>query len=89
MKKLITTGLLMASAIIFVPSTEAKAAETSVGAVAANAAPQYYRQNRRVRTVTRTRIVRRGYRTYREVYRTTYRANGRVVTRLISRTRIR
>ena len=92
MKKLLTTGLLMASAIIFVPLTEAKSAETSNTAISANAAPQIYvqRRNRRgVRVVNRTRIVRRGFRTYRETIQTRYQPNGRVTTRVISRVRIR
>lgn len=89
MKKLLTTSLLMASAIIFVPSTEAKSAEISNTAISANAAPQVYRQNRRVRVVTSTRIVRQGRRTYRETIQTRYQANGRVTTRVISRVRIR
>jgi hypothetical protein len=91
MKKLLTTGLLMASAIIFVPSIEAKAAETSNTAISANSAPQIYVQRRRrpLRIVNRTRIVRVGYRTYRETIQTRYQPNGRVTTRVISRIRIR
>lgn len=42
-----------------------------------------------IRTVTRTRTVRRGGALYRETYRTNYFRNGRVVTRLIRRVRIR
>ena len=45
--------------------------------------------NRRVRTVTQTRIVRQGYRTIRETIRITYFPNGRTTTQVISRTRIR
>jgi hypothetical protein len=91
MKKLLTTGLLMASAIIFVPSIEAKSAETSNTAISANSAPQIYVQRRRrpLRIVNRTRIVRVGYRTYRETIQTRYQPNGRVTTRVISRIRIR
>jgi hypothetical protein len=77
-----------------VPSIEARAAEktSSIAVLEANASPQIYRQrrNRRVtRVVTRTRIVRRGYRIYREVVQYRYRPNGRVTVRVLSRTRIR
>lgn len=44
---------------------------------------------RRARTYYRTRYVRYGYRTYRETYRITYLRNGRVISRLVSRTRVR
>jgi hypothetical protein len=44
--------------------------------------------NRRVRTVTRTRITRVGRYTYRETYRITYLPNGRTRTQIISRVRI-
>ncbi|HEY8559138.1 MAG TPA: hypothetical protein VIL74_01960 [Pyrinomonadaceae bacterium] len=48
-----------------------------------------WRSNRRVRTVTQTRIVRQGFRTFRETLRITYLPNGRTTTQVISRTRIR
>lgn len=90
MKKLLTTSLLLASAVIFIPSTEAKAAETNSANLAANSADPQVRWNRRgARIVNRTRIVRRGMRTYREVWQTRYQPNGRVTTRMISRVRIR
>ncbi|MGI9035167.1 MAG: hypothetical protein ACR2GD_03900 [Pyrinomonadaceae bacterium] len=44
---------------------------------------------RRVRVVTRTRFVHRGFRTYRETIQTRYLPNGRVITRVISRVRVR
>jgi hypothetical protein len=48
------------------------------------------RYNRRgVRVVTRTRIVRQGWRTYRETIQIRYLPNGRTTTRVISRVRIR
>lgn len=47
------------------------------------------RYNRRARTYYRTRYVRYGWRTYRETYRITYLPNGRVISRLVSRTRVR
>lgn len=45
--------------------------------------------NSRVRTLYRTRLVRRGYRVYRETYRIMYLPNGRINTRLVSRVRVR
>ena len=48
-----------------------------------------WRNNRRVRTVTQTRIVRQGFRTFRETLRITYLPNGRTRSQIISRTRIR
>jgi hypothetical protein len=96
MKKFLTLSLLLASAAIFVPSAaEAKTNEASSNAAleASAVEPQTRRQrrrwNRRVRVVNRVRIVRRGYRTYREVWQYRYRPNGRVTARLISRVRIR
>jgi len=96
MKKFLALSLMLGSAVLFVPAAEAKAADTnsSTAILEANASPQIYRQNRRwnrrgVRIVNRTRIVRVGYRTYREVIQYRYLPNGRVTTRVISRTRIR
>lgn len=94
MKKLLTTALLFASVIIFVPSTEAKTVSNNL-AVHNAADPQINvrigqpGRNRRVRVVNRTRIVRRGFRTYRETIQTRYQPNGRVTTRVINRVRIR
>lgn len=74
MKKFLTLTLLFVSAIIFVPSMEAKTTDSNAnGAGDANYQRQnrnYQRrnQNRRVRIVNRTRTVRRGYRVYLEVY---------------------
>ncbi len=45
-------------------------------------------RNNRIRTVRTTRIVRRGYRTYRETYLVRYYPNGRTTTTLIDRDRI-
>lgn len=99
MKKFLALSILFGSAIMFMPAVEAKAAtaEKISSAIELNAssAAQWQRQrnrrwqNRRVRVVTRTRIVRRGYRTYREVVQYRYLPNGRVQVRVISRTRIR
>lgn len=98
MKKFLTLALLLGSSVMFVPSAEAKAAEkNSAASLEANAAtPQIYNQrqrrrwnNRRARVVTRVRIVRIGYRSYREVVQYRYLPNGRVTVRVLSRTRIR
>jgi Ni/Co efflux regulator RcnB len=48
-----------------------------------------WRNNRGVRTVTQTRIVRQGFRTFRETVQIKYFPNGKVTTKLLSRTRIR
>lgn len=94
MKKFLALSLILGAAAIFAP-TATKAAETNSATINFSESPQnrYYqnqRWNRRgARVVNRTRIVRRGYATYREVWQTRYQPNGRVVTRLLSRTRIR
>lgn len=67
MKKFLTLTLLFVSAIIFVPSMEAKTTDSNANG-AGDANYQRRNQNRRVRIVNRTRTVRRGYRVYREVY---------------------
>ena len=79
----------------FVVSAEAKSVNSANEnvTVAANAAPQWqrnrqYRRYERRRSVTRTRLVRYGRRTYRETYVITYWPNGRTDTRLISRQRV-
>jgi hypothetical protein len=93
MKKILSLSIILAAAAVFVP--QAMAADSGSSALAElNAAPQIYTQRQRInrrgaRIVTRTRIVRRGFRTYREVWQYRYQPNGRVVTRLLSRTRIR
>lgn len=89
MKKIITLSFLLVSF-----------AFTATFASAQSYIPQQdrYNQNRRndrnwrnnrVRTVTQTRIVRQGFRTYRETIQIKYLPNGRTQTRVISRTRIR
>jgi hypothetical protein len=45
--------------------------------------------NRGVRVVTQTRVIRQGYRTFRETVQIKYFPNGKVTTKVISRTRIR
>jgi CO/xanthine dehydrogenase Mo-binding subunit len=83
--------------IVFAPLQEAKAAEATsnvLSTAAAATASQWRQQDRQwrnrrgVRVVNRTRIVRRGFRTYREVVQYRYRPNGSVTVRIVSRTRI-
>jgi outer membrane receptor for ferrienterochelin and colicin len=96
MKKLLVLTLTLASFGFFGLGSEGTGAKAST---VATATPQvqieigsqrnrWRRNNRRVRRVTQTRIVRRGYRTYRETYLITYFWNGRTDSRLISRERI-
>lgn len=91
MKKILALTLLLGSSAVFVPAAE----KNSTASTELNASPQIYtrtqqRINRRgARIVRRTRIVRQGFRTYREVIETRYQPNGRVVTRVVSRTRVR
>jgi hypothetical protein len=90
MKKLLTLSILSLSILGTASLAEAK----SVSPEKENSAQiQRYgqpgRYNRRVRVVNRTRIVRVGFRTYRETIQTRYLPNGRTVTRVISRVRVR
>jgi hypothetical protein len=94
MKKIITLSLLLASF-----------AFTATFASAQTYNPQRddrYDQNRRdqrdqrnwrntrgTRVTTQTRIVRQGFRTYRETVQIKYFPNGKVTTKVLSRTRIR
>jgi microcystin degradation protein MlrC len=80
---------MLVASVIAIPSVEAKTT-----AVTATAGPQIRVQiggrqrNRRIRTVTQTRVVRTRNGVFREVYRITYLPNGRTRTTVISRTRI-
>jgi hypothetical protein len=47
------------------------------------------RNNRGVRVTTQTRIIRQGFRTYRETIQIKYFPNGKVTTKVLSRTRVR
>jgi hypothetical protein len=102
MKKLLSLALSLASIGFVASSAEAKASEASIAPATtiAATAPQVRiqlgggrrndrRYNRRVRTVTQTRLVRYGRQVIRETYQTTYLPNGRTQTRLISRVRVR
>ncbi len=91
MKKLLILSLMLGTIAIAAPVAEAKTNGSSI----TTAAPQLWegqpRRNRRWnrRSVIRTRIVRAGFRTYRETYRITYLPNGRTRVNVISRVRIR
>ncbi len=97
MKRILTLPLLLMTAVIFVPSAQAKT-ENAANLTLNNTEAQIYRQNRRnrqirnnqgrVRVVNQTRTVRRGRQLYRETYQIRYLPNGRTQTRLISRVRI-
>ena len=97
MKKILGLTLTLASIGIVAAPARAEAAETNLAraeSVRAAAAPQVrlpgrYRNNRRVRVTTRTRLVRVGRRVYRETYQIRYLPNGGTRTRLISRVRVR
>jgi len=100
MKRLLGLTLALASLGVFGIASEASAAELSQNSatVAANSSPQWqwqrdrygrrvYNRNR-VRTVTRSRVVRYGRRLYRETYLVRVLPGGRTDTRLISRVQI-
>ena len=100
MKKFLSLSMLLLTAIVFVPSAEAKTGTSEILTASSANAPQIRvqigRRNRRynrrianrrvVRTLTRN--VRRGRVLYRETYRVTYRPNGTTRTQLISRVRL-
>lgn len=91
MKKLLTISALLGSLIIFAPSQQAKAASAASVAepqVRIQIGNQRNRRWRNRRSTIQTRVVRRGFATYRETYRIVYLPNGGVRTRLISRVRI-
>jgi hypothetical protein len=100
MKKILSLALTLASIGFVTSSAEAKTPGAANSSVVAAAAPQVRIQlggggrnnrrfNRRVRTVTQTRLVRYGRQAFRETYQITYLPNGRTQTRLISRVRVR
>ena len=93
MKKLLVLTMTLASFGFFgfgSQTTEVRAAANATPQVQVQLGQQRNRRwgRNRVRTVRQTRIVRRGYRTYRETYLITYHRNGRTDSRLISRERI-
>src|SRR5688572_27299048 len=100
MKKLLAIALTLASFVVMGFSEQASAATRSATFETASAVPQWqnqdwrYRNRRhrvnrsRVRTYRTSRVVRYGYRTYRETYLVRALPNGRTQTTLISRVRI-
>ncbi|MFY9622182.1 MAG: hypothetical protein WAQ99_20370 [Pyrinomonadaceae bacterium] len=95
MKKLLAIALTSASFVVMGFSGQASAATSSVTSATTAATPQWqernwrYRRSRsRVRTYRTSRVVRYGYRTYRETYLVRALPNGRTQTTLISRVRI-
>ena len=93
MKKILTLSLMFAGLVFAVPQSEAKAATGISGDPQVRLTIGRQRddrwRNRRGRTVTTTRVVRAGFRTYRETIRTTYMPNGRTRTEVIRRERVR
>ncbi len=97
MKNLFAITLMLLS-LGFAGLGETQAAASNKMSNVANAVPQEWRyrgqrdrnwRNRgRVRVVRTSRIVRYGFRTYRETYLVRYLPNGRTQTTLISRERI-
>jgi hypothetical protein len=96
MKKLFAITLMVLT-LGFAGWSETQAATSNEVSHVANAVPQEWRyrqrernwRNRgRVREVRTSRIVRYGFRTYRETYLVRYLPNGRTQTTLISRERI-
>ena len=99
MKKFLSLAMLLLTAIVFVPSAEAKTNASKVLTASNAVEPQIRvqigrgnrrynrRYNRRV-VRTYTRNVRRGRVIYRETYRVTYRPNGTTRAQLISRVRL-
>ncbi len=89
MKNLLILTLMLGSLAIAVPAAEAKTAPAVTVGPTQIWDGQPRRNRRWRRSVIRTRIVRIGYRTYRERYRITYLPNGRTRIQVISRVRIR
>ncbi len=92
MKKVLIIGLIVATVGIFAPGVQARTSSAPAAEAGQLWSGQTYRTrryNRRPRTVTRTRIVRVGYRRYRETIRVAYLPNGRIRTQVIRRVRIR
>ena len=87
--RLIAGALALGSLMAVVPVAEA-AVPIAKGesSIVRTHTPQEWRRQQTRRVVTRTRIVRVGFRRYRETYRTVYLPNGRVRTTVVSRIRI-
>lgn len=91
MKRALITTIILGSLMAVVPSIQAKSELASAVAQRVEyigPAQRNSRWNRRPYSVIRTRIVRIGFRRYRETYRITYLPNGRTRVQVISRVRI-
>jgi hypothetical protein len=95
MKKAIVLSLMLGSSIVMLPSFEVRAAAPSMSAGEPQIIVQTRRQrrdrrwnNRRVRTVTTTRVRWVAGRRIRETIRTTYLPNGTTRTQVIRRVRL-
>lgn len=93
MKKFITLSMLMATMMftaVFANAAPKSEPQQWQGQTQTRRVQQNTRYNRRgVRVVTRTRLVRVGYRTYRETIQIKYLPNGRTQTKVLSRVRVR
>jgi hypothetical protein len=84
--KLIAGALALGALMAVVPVAEAAVPVVkSVSSIVRTHEPQEWRRQQTRRVVTRTRIVRVGFRRYRETYRTVYLPNGRIRTTMVSR----
>lgn len=94
MKRLLALTLTLASfGFLGLGAAEAKSSSVTspTPQIRVQIGPQRHRRGRdfrRVRTTRQTRIVHRGFHTYRETYLVRYLPNGRTDTTLISRERI-
>lgn len=90
MRKILSLSLLLGTLAVSVPVAQAATSTALTSQEMSRSQPGRWRYgNRNTYTVTRTRIVRVGFRRYRETYRTTYFRNGRTRTRVVSRMIIR
>lgn len=92
MKKFLVFSAMLGAMAFAAPSIEAKAATTIAVDPQVRIRVEQPRRgrwnNRRVRTVTTTRVTRVGRYRYRETIRTTYLPNGRTRTQVIRRVRV-
>jgi hypothetical protein len=89
MKKIITLSFLLVSFAFTATFASAQIYNPQQDRYNQNRRNDRNWRNNRVRTVTQTRIVRQGFRTYRETIQIKYLPNGRTQTKVISRTRVR
>lgn len=94
LKKLLIVPVILGTVVLVPVAAEASPASAERSVVVNESStlsvqPRGRWNNRRPRTVIRTRIVTVGFRRYRETVRYTYLPNGRVNTKVINRVRIR